>query len=117
MSKPLGSYLPRCMSLCLAISTPSLAEQQLELRIKDRVFLPSELVARAGEPITLVVINQDQTPEEFESQVLNREKLLPPGSRTLIRLPALQPGAYPFMGEFHPQSLQGVLRVTAAEES
>lgn len=78
-----------------------------ELIIRDHLFYPSELVVPAGEKIKLLVINEDDTPEEFESYELNREKVILGGRRTVIYIGPLRPGVYPFFGEFNMATAQG----------
>jgi hypothetical protein len=58
-----------------------------------------------------MVINNDATPEEFESYELNREKVIVGGHRAVIFIGPLEPGDYPFFGEFNPKTAQGIVRV------
>src|SRR5258708_1505384 len=44
--------------------------------IKNHQFEPAQLNIPAGQKIKLIVDNQDATAEEFESFVLNREKIV-----------------------------------------
>jgi hypothetical protein len=94
--------------LCLGLSTPLLAEvPEFELVIRDHLFFPSLLEVPAGTKLRLMVDNQDETPEEFESYALNREKVIPGHSRTVIFIGPLKPGEYVFFGEFYPNTAQG----------
>lgn len=61
----------------------------------------------AGKGFTLLVTNQDQTIEEFESPDLNREKIIRPGQTARIAVSPLSPGRYEFFGEFSPTTAQG----------
>ena len=56
-----------------------------------------------------MVHNQDPTAEEFESYELNREKVIPGGSKASIFIGPLEPGRYPFFGEFNEKTAQGVV--------
>lgn len=85
----------------------SAAAVEFELIIKDHLFFPSVLEVPAGEKIRLRIINQDPTPEEFESYELNREKVIAGNRETVIFIGPLQPGEYPFFGEFYPRTAQG----------
>ena len=78
-----------------------------ELIIRDHLFYPSELIVPAGKKIKLLVINEDSTPEEFESYELNREKVILGGRKTVIFIGPLNPGVYPFFGEFNMATAQG----------
>ena len=53
--------------------------------------------------------NRDATPEEFESNELNREKIVTGNGTITILLGPLEPGRYPFFGDFHQETAQGVL--------
>ncbi|MDQ6968070.1 MAG: cupredoxin domain-containing protein [Mariprofundaceae bacterium] len=75
--------------------------------IKDHQFVPSQIEMKAGEKHRLIVVNDDASPEEFESYELNREKIVSGNSKIVIFLPALEVGEYPFFGEFNPKTAQG----------
>jgi len=75
--------------------------------IKDHTFAPAELRVPAGKRITLTVDNQDATPEEVESKALRIEKVIPGGSKGLVRFGPLSSGTYTFFGDFHPDTAQG----------
>jgi plastocyanin len=79
------------------------------LTIKDHQFQPAELTVPSGTKIRLVIENQDATPEEFESHPLNREKVIAGHSTATIYIGPLAPGRYPFFGEFHESTAQGVI--------
>jgi plastocyanin len=79
------------------------------LTIEDHRFNPAELKVPAGQKIKLTVHNLDSTPEEFESYELNREKMVPGGKSTSIYIGPLEAGRYPFFGEFHQDTAQGVI--------
>ena len=81
----------------------------IELRIKNNVFIPSELEVPANVKFELLVINEDPTPEEFESHELNREKIVVGNGRITVPIGPLKPGRYPFFGEFHMKTAQGAL--------
>jgi len=82
---------------------------QIELIIRDHIFEPAELQVPANTKIKLIVINQDDTPEEFESYELNREKIVLGNSRAVIFIGPLKAGEYPFFGEFNMTTAQGKL--------
>ena len=90
-------------------STPALAKEKPEFTIviKDHRFDPEVLHVPAGVKIKLIVINQDPTPEEFESYELNREKIIGGGRKATIYIGPLKPGEYPFFGEFNMDTALG----------
>ncbi|WP_233710250.1 cupredoxin domain-containing protein [Pseudomaricurvus albidus] len=77
------------------------------LEIKNHLFYPAEIVIPANTKVRLRVINRDDTPEEFESYELNREKVILGNSQTVIFVGPLPPGEYPFFGEFNISTAQG----------
>ncbi len=83
------------------------------LTIKDHRFQPAELKVPSGVKIKLSIENQDATPEEFDSYSLNREKVIAGHSSASIYIGPLTPGRYPFTGEFHSTTAQGVIDAQA----
>jgi hypothetical protein len=63
----------------------------------------------AGKRHTITVVNEDATPEEFESHALKIEKVVPGKSKGVVRVGPLKPGKYPFVGEFNEDSAKGVI--------
>ena len=82
---------------------------ELTLRIKDHRFIPAEMFVPANTKFRLVVVNEDPTPEEFESHELNREKVVTGNSKIVVFLGPLKPGKYGYYGEFHMNTAQGLL--------
>ena len=79
------------------------------LVIREHKFVPAEITVPARKKIKLVIENQDATAEEFESDELNQEKVVPPKGKITIFVGPLEPGRYPFFGEFHKETAKGVL--------
>ena len=83
--------------------------QQITLSIKDHKFVPAELEVPANTKFELLVVNEDPTPEEFESHELNREKIVTGNAQITVAIGPLKPGRYPFFCEFHMDTAQGAL--------
>ncbi|MDE1958584.1 MAG: cupredoxin domain-containing protein [Xanthomonadaceae bacterium] len=83
----------------------------LRLLIVDHRFQPATLAIPANTKVKLVIENRDATPEEFESNDFDREKIILPNSSAVVFVGPLPPGQYRFFGEFNPATAQGVLRV------
>jgi hypothetical protein len=83
--------------------------QELTLTIKDHKFTPSEVKVPANKRVTLTVINDDATPEEFDSHALKVEKVVAGKSKGIVRIGPLKPGRYPFIGEYHESTAKGVV--------
>ncbi len=90
-------------ALSLAAAT-AFATDEFTLTIKDHAFEPKEITVPAGQKIKLKVVNQDETPAEFESKSLHREKIIAGKSSTTINIGPLKPGSYPFVEEYHEDS-------------
>lgn len=89
--------------------TPTNAEGQVEVILKDHRFMPAEIHVPAGKRAQLLIKNQDATADEFDSPALKVEKVIGGNSEGTVRLRALDPGRYPFTGEFHAETAQGVV--------
>ena len=62
---------------------------------------------KAGASFVLVITNKDKGPEEFESHDLRIEKVIPAGKTIRLKMPALKPGIYGFVGEYHEKTAKG----------
>lgn len=99
-------------TLCLALLLSGFAMAEttmITLDIKNHLFNPAEIIIPANQKVKLLITNSDNTPEEFESYELNREKVIMGNSKTVIFIGPLPPGKYPFFGEFNPKTAQGVI--------
>lgn len=101
-----------CLSVLLLAGVALVPLAQAEtptytLEIKNHTFSPETLTVPADTPWTLIIKNHDKTPEEFESETLSREKIIPGGGQVRVKMGALKPGTYPFMGEFNPDKAKG----------
>lgn len=103
----------RAIALALLLASfcqPALAaDPEFRLEIQNHRFVPAELKIPAGQKVKLLILNKDDTPEEFESKPLNREKIIPAGAKVTVFVGPLKPGQYHFFGEFNPATAQGML--------
>ena len=81
----------------------------LVVTIKDHKFSPAEIKVPANQRVEITVINDDATPEEFESKPMKVEKVIPGKSKGVVRIGPLKPGRYSFVGEFHESTAKGVV--------
>ena len=93
----------------LATGGNARAQEALSITIKNHKFEPAELKVPANKRVTLTVVNDDPTPEEFESKVLKVEKVIPGKSKATVQFGPLKPGKYKFEGEFNSKTAQGVV--------
>ena len=84
----------------------------LTLDIKDRGFVPQELMLPAGVKVELIIRNQDALPAEFESYDLSREIVVPAHGQVKVYIGPLSPGRYRFFNDFY-QSAEGWVVVAA----
>ena len=97
--------------MTLAATAPVLAADAttVQVSIRDHRFVPHEIRVPANHPLVIEVRNEDNTAEEFESEALRVEKVIPGKGQGTVRVGALAPGRYPFVGEYHEDTAQGVL--------
>lgn len=106
---PFRHYAAVALASSFAVGAANAAEPEFALVIKNHRFEPSEVRVPAGQRVKLVVHNQDATPEEFESHDLNREKLVPGGTKATIFIGPLKPGRYAFYGEYNEATAKGAV--------
>lgn len=90
---------------CLfAVSAPARAEEEYSFRIefRDGTIEPLRLEVPAKSRIRLQLVNLGDTPAEFESTELRKEKVLAPKSESVMVIRTLDPGEYSFFDDFHP---------------
>jgi hypothetical protein len=90
---------------------PALAEDEptFQITFKGGVIAPKRLEVPAKTRFRLEISNQDDTPAEFESVELHKEKVLAPHSQTVMVIRTLDPGEYNFFDDFHPGAEPAVL--------
>src|SRR5262245_44253003 len=95
--------------LLLPLENTRAETPEFQIVIKDHRFTPTELAIPAGTKVRLVVVNQDPTPEEFESYDFNREKIVPGNGRIVVFVGPLKAGKYEYFGEFNMATARGWL--------
>ena len=104
-------WLLSCAILSLALSAvlTSAADtpQEFALVLDQHRFSPEELRVKANVPFILVITNKDADDEEFEMASLRIEKVVPAGKTLQLKMPALKPGTYGFIGDFHEKTAKG----------
>ncbi len=100
-------------AIVIALSTAARADDPvaIELTLKNHKFEPAEIKAPAGKPIAIILKNEDDAVEEFDSTALRSEKIVAKGATVTIKLKPLAAGRYPFKGEYHEATAQGILVV------
>ena len=94
----------------LLLATPAFADDApIPLKLKNHKFTPNVIHVKANVANVIVMDNQDPTAEEFDSTALKVEKVVAGNSSGNVRIRPLSPGRYPFMGEYHSDTAQGVV--------
>jgi hypothetical protein len=100
----------KALTLALLLAaTPALADTTIAVTLKDHKFSPSVIKVKANEPSMIILSNDDDTADEFDSTALKVEKVVPGHAKGNVRIRALAPGKYPFMGEYHSATAQGIV--------
>ena len=98
-----------CTVAAMVLVPASLRAQDVTITIKNHRFTPSEVKVPANKRVQITVVNDDPTPEEFESHEMKVEKVIPGKSKGVVRIGPLAPGRYPFFGEFNQATAKGVV--------
>ncbi len=97
------------LAAALVLAPVAARSDDLTLTIKGHKFTPSEIKVPANKRVKLTVVNDDPTPEEFDSHDLKVEKVIPGKSKGIVRIGPLKPGHYKFIGEYHESTAKGVV--------
>ena len=104
------ALLPAILAIGLSCRHGDAASDDgLAVRAAGGRFEPAELVVPAGAAFKVIVTNGEETPIEFESFELHRERVVQPGDTITVYIPALTPGSYKFFDDFHPDTPEGTI--------
>ncbi len=96
------------LSVLLLFSNLAFADDLVfKIELKNRTMVPNEIVVAPNTPFIIEVVNTDNTAEEFESNSLNIEKIIPPKRSAKFKIKPLAAGEYEIFGEFHMDTCQG----------
>lgn len=105
-----GVRLAAGLLTMLALATPAAADDPVfRIEFNDGVVTPARLEVPADARIELQLVNSGQSPAEFESVPLRKEKVIAPGVTTTMVIKGLDPGEYSFFDDFHPNAPPAVL--------
>lgn len=79
------------------------------LEFHDGKVSPLRIEVPANTRFTLELRNTGETPAEFESAELRKEKVLSPNSTSILVFRTLDPGEYQFFDDFHPDAPKAVI--------
>ncbi len=91
--------------------SPAFADEPNTFKIEfnDGKITPLEITVPAGQRITLELSNIGNTPAEFESRELSKEKVLAPKTQSTMILRTLDAGRYEFVDDFHPEAPPAII--------
>ena len=84
-------------------------EPVFTIAFKDGAVSPLRLEVPANRRFQLNLVNNGDTPAEFESNELRKEKILAPRTTSILVFRTLDPGEYPFFDDFHPDAPKAIL--------
>jgi uncharacterized surface anchored protein len=100
---------PVLLAALISLAAPALAAGPVTVTLQNHKFSPSVIKVKANQPSMITLVNKDATAEEFDSADLKVEKVVAGNNQGNIRIRALKPGKYKFMGEYHAATAQGVV--------
>jgi hypothetical protein len=92
-----------------ALAAFGAAEPELSLVIENHRFTPERIEVPAGKKVKVMVENRDAAAEEFDSDDLRIEKVIPGKGKGVVWIGPLKAGEYKFMGEYNARTAQGVV--------
>ncbi len=96
-----------CTALSAVVASAADTPPELALTLDQHRFSPEEIRVKANAPFILVITNKDTEDEEFEMSSLRIEKVIAGGKTLRLKMPALKPGTYQFIGDFHEKTARG----------
>ena len=101
--------IPFPSALAQSPLTPVNESGQIVVTIEKNNFSPAEIHVHAGQKIEILIKNFDPTAEEFDFASLKVEKVIAGHSEGIVHLRKLDPGIYPFIGEYHSETAKGTV--------
>jgi plastocyanin len=92
-----------------ALGAFAAGEPELSMVIEGHKFTPDRLEVPAGRKVKLTVENRDATAEEFDSDDLRIEKVIPGKGKGIVWVGPLKAGEYKFIGEYNEKTARGVV--------
>ena len=84
-------------------------ESELAVVIENHKFTPDRIEVPAGRKVKLTVENRDAAAEEFESEEMRIEKVIPGKGKGVVWVGPLKAGEYKFIGEYNEKTAHGVV--------
>jgi hypothetical protein len=101
---PMKFSISQVAMLAVILVAGAAEAKDYTLTLKGSGFEPATLEVNANEKIKLTVINKTDKAAEFESDDLDREKVVAANSSIVVDLEPLKPGKYEFDNDFHEET-------------
>jgi plastocyanin len=98
------SLLATALFATTALACTAASADEYTLTLKEHHFTPESITLPAHQKVELTVTNLQTSPAEFESEDLDREKVVGAGKSIVVKLGPLTPGTYDFVDDFHRDS-------------
>jgi Cupredoxin-like domain len=114
-AREIGALRIRFLILAVFAFAPGTAcvfagdEPVFTIAFQDGAVDPLRLEVPANRRFQLLLRNDGDTPAEFESSELHKEKVLAPKTTAVLVFRTLEPGEYSFFDDFHPAAPKAVL--------
>ena len=98
-------YVALMVVLAMAVglvAVAAAADVEVPLVLEKNRWQPDVIKVKAGAPFVLVITNKDKGPEELDM-------LSPRIEKVRLKMPALKPGKYPFVGEYHSETAKATI--------
>jgi hypothetical protein len=105
-------YVALTVVLAMAVGlvgVAAAADVEVPLVLEKNRWQPDVVKVKAGVPFVLVITNKDKGPEELDMLSPRIEKVVPAGKTVRLKMPALKPGKYPFVGEYHAETAKATI--------
>jgi len=102
-------WLCACTAMAAGARAARAEDPPPEIKLERGRYAPAELTVPANTAFKLRVTNADPAAIEFESFELHRERVVQPGETITVYMPALAPGTYKYVDDFHRDTPEGAI--------
>ncbi len=74
------------------------------ITLKDGAFTPANLTIPAGQKVEITVVNATDKTAEFESEDLDREKVVKAGDAIKVTVGPVKAGTYGYVNDYHDET-------------
>lgn len=105
-----------------ATASPSAEATTIDVSMRDNFFVPTEITVKAGQPVTLTLLNDGAAPHNMRiagidgkynsaDDTVSEAGLILGGQQGVLHWQAPEPGRYPFQCDIHPPGMSGTIIV------